>query len=420
MKYYLESLGCAKNQVDSENIMARLDAKGLERAEEPADADLIVVNSCAFIEAAKQESIDTLLGFRKLFPDKRIVLTGCLAQRYGNDLKKALPEADDIIGNREFDLPTATTAASRPLLSLPGTAYIKISEGCNNFCAFCAIPLIRGPLRSRPVDDVVDECRTLLARGVRELCLVGQDLGSYGNDLGGPLLSALLAKLSKLDGDFWVRLLYIHPDHFPKDLFPLMRADSRLLPYFDIPFQHGSDKILAAMGRQNNAAYYLSLVEEIRRELPTAIIRTTFMVGFPGETWPDFVAIFDFQKKAAPDWAGVFTWSREEGTAAYSMPHRPRKKTAEIRKQMVEEAQEPISGERMLRFVQKPSPLYKALVEEEIDDEDEYMYLGRLYCHAPEVDGCVIIGSAKPLTLGEFATVRVWRAAGFDLNAVAV
>jgi ribosomal protein S12 methylthiotransferase len=264
----------------------------------------------------------------------------------------------------------------------------------------------------------VAECGALLERGIRELCLVGQDLASYGRDLsrdGGAvrcLLPDLLEAVARLQGSFWVRLLYLHPDHFPLPILDLMRRDDRFLPYFDIPFQHASAPVLATMNRRGSALAYLALLEDIRAALPDAVIRSTLMTGFPGETDADFRAALDFVEAARLDWLGVFAYSREEDTPAYSMQARPTKRLAAERKTTIEERQTRITGERMERFVGRTVP---ALVEEAVDEEDG-LYLGRLFCHAPEVDGAAVIESGVPLIPGDFVTVKVTARAGFDLS----
>jgi ribosomal protein S12 methylthiotransferase len=437
MRYYLDPLGCVKNQVDAETMMAVLNGSGWVRAEDAGTAELIIVNSCGFIESAKQESIDAVLSWRRFYPEKKILLAGCLARRYARELAGALPEADVLFGNadvagigeaagralglegkgeresgRRKAVVRGREAGKRPLLSLPGSAYIKISEGCNNRCAFCAIPLIRGGLRSRTVPDVVEECKALFDRGIRELCLIGQDTGSYGRDLGGPMLPELLRSLSALKGEFWVRLLYIHPDHFPLSILDVMERDPHILPYFDIPFQHGSEKILASMNRRGNAETYLALLERIRGRLPGAAIRSTFMTGFPGETEDDFQQLLDFQEKARLDWMGCFAYSREEDTPACSMKGRVAKKTALERKRALEERQIPITEGQMDRFV---GLSFETLVEEKIEGEDG-LYLGRLPCQAPEVDGSAVITGGGELVPGALIRGRVFARAGFDLE----
>jgi ribosomal protein S12 methylthiotransferase len=423
--------------------------------EDSAGADLIIINSCGFIESAKQESINAVLAYRKVYPHKKILLAGCLAQRYAAELSASLPEADLLFGNADLSrIPAAAAAAmgagpamgaepatnaapatsaepalmgNRPLLSLPGSAYVKIAEGCNNRCSFCAIPLIRGPLRSRPVPEVLDECRRLLDRGVRELCLIGQDLGSYGTgDSHSPGLPGLLEAIASLAGSFWVRLLYIHPDNFPRPILDICRRDPRFLPYFDIPFQHGSAAILRAMNRRGNADAYLRLIDEIRGALPDSVIRSTFLTGFPGETGEDFEALLDFQDRARLDWAGAFAYSREEDTPAYAMKGRVPKRLAEERKARIEERQIPITEKQMDRFVGRT---LEVLVEEgiaaappepdeaspaEIPEAD--LYLGRLFCQAPDVDGSALIHTDGPLEPGRLIRCRVFARSGFDLE----
>jgi ribosomal protein S12 methylthiotransferase len=489
-RYFVDPFGCAKNQVDAENMMACLDAAGWTGCADASGADLIIVNSCGFIEAARRESINAVLLWRSRYPEKKILLAGCLPRRYPTELAESLFEADGFFGNEDLSLvaeaaaaaaaaslsgavsrktppekagvgkPAKTepakaapekagTAGERPLLGFPGQAYVKISEGCNNVCSFCAIPLIRGPLRSRSISDVTSECKTLLGRGVKELCLIGQDLSSY-RPAGGGGLCELAAELAGIGGDFWVRFLYLHPDHFPPDLPRLMRKDSRFLPYFDIPFQHASPSVLKAMNRGGTGESYLELLCRIRDVLPDAVIRSTFLVGFPGETEKDFAALVDFQKKARFDWLGVFVYSREEGTPAYSMGPRVGKKTAESRRALVEKTQIPITEERMERFVGRR---LNVLVEESLDPPGETengascsgidlpgvnlsgvnlpgaetfgtgLYLGRLFCQAPEVDGAAVIRRASVpgvrgavLKAGDLVPCRVLRRTGFDLE----
>jgi ribosomal protein S12 methylthiotransferase len=436
MKYYVEPLGCAKNQVDAENMMAVLDAAGAESAENPDSADLIIVNSCGFIDEAKKESINAVIAFRNTYPDKKIILTGCLAQRYRTELGRILGEADAVLGNGDpgsivplaFGLTGSSALATRQtagkpaersrLLSPPGSAYVKIAEGCDNRCSFCAIPLIRGGLRSRSIDDVAGECAALYGHGVRELCLVAQDLASYGADWGGAeqagRLPELLKALSALKGDFWVRLLYLHPDHFPFGILETMAADGRFLPYFDIPFQHASRTLLRAMNRRGDAETYLALIDRIRAALPDSVIRSTFLTGFPGETDGDFKILLDFQRAARLDWLGVFIFSREEGVPAYSLNGRPSRKTSRERRRILEVRQTPITGARMDRFTGRN---VTALVEGRLDAG---LYAGRLFCHAPEVDGAAVIESSAPLPAGCFVPCAVTGRSGFDLRLKAL
>ncbi|MDR2375876.1 MAG: 30S ribosomal protein S12 methylthiotransferase RimO [Treponema sp.] len=457
--YFLDPFGCAKNQVDAETIMALLGKAGWSATENPAEADLIIVNSCAFIESAKRESLNAVFAWRKQYPGTKILLAGCLAQRYAAELSLSLPEADGLFGNTSLEGIAAAAAAlvpdstsggesppslqtctsfglplppppggsapkppqalpgTRPLLSPPGSAYLKISEGCNNRCSFCAIPLIRGPLRSRDITGISAECRTLLDRGIRELCVIGQDIASFGDDRPDQGdLPALLEAIAAIPGHFWVRLLYLHPDRLPLSILDIMAADRRFLPYFDIPLQHASRPLLQAMNRRGDGEHYLDLIQKIRTTLPDAVIRSTFLVGFPGESEDDFAQLLDFQEQAALDWAGCFTYSREENTPAYPMKNQVPRSLAAKRKRMLEERQQGISEGRMERFVGRE---LEVLIEERFTNPEEGaggLYLGRAYCQAPDVDGVSLVHSETELIPGALIRCRVNGRAGFDLR----
>ena len=440
MKFYIDQHGCAKNQVDAEEIIARLEDAGHEETTTAEGADLVLVNSCGFIESAKKESIDAVIGWKEAWPGKKVLLAGCLAQRYAKELAEELPEADGIVGNadlaavllavdelasggRPVIVPEAATSIGavrrRRLLDWPGTAHVKITEGCSNNCTYCAIPLIRGRLRSRPVDDIVSECAELVSRGIHELVLVGQDLGSFGLDLlGRQALPELLSALSRLAGAFRVRVMYVHPDNFPLAILPIMVADQRFLPYFDIPFQHASASVLRRMNRRGGAEAYLGLIDRIRAVLPDAMLRSTFLVGFPGESDQDFAALRDFQERARLDWLGSFSYSREEGTAAAAMKGRVPKKLVEERRRALEEVQERITRERLQRFVGRE---LEVLVEEPLEPEKDAagvgdsFSLGRAWLQAPEVDGLTVLrGVHLP---GSLVRARVLGVAGVDLDA---
>ena len=431
MVYFFDPFGCAKNQVDAEIMMDRLNETGWRGTTDPSGADLIIVNSCGFIEAAKRESINAVLFWKKQYPEKKILLAGCLTQRYRTELEEDLSEADGFLGCAELEMAaekavelfrashikkpikTESSPGLRPLLGFPGSAYVKVSEGCNNRCSFCAIPIIRGSLHCRPIPDIVEECRQLLGRGVKELCLIGQDLASYDS------LVSLLEAIAVLSGDFWVRLLYLHPDHFPPDILKVLETDNRFLPYFDIPFQHASPRLLSLMGRNGSGKSYIRLLDSIRSRLPDAVIRSTFLVGFPGETEEDFNMLLDFQEQACFDWLGVFCWSREEGTSAYSMKGRISKKTAARRKAITEERQIPITEKKMDRFVGRTMDV---LIEEEFTEtpapndgpqsvrrelahpeKNTGLWLGRVFCQAPEVDGATVVQMAVPAEVASAA-----------------
>jgi ribosomal protein S12 methylthiotransferase len=444
--FHIESLGCAKNQVDSELMIAALERAGWTRADDAGSASVVVVNTCGFISAAKKESIETGLALRARFPRKKIYMVGCLTQRYREELEADMPEIDGFLGNADppgvsagiVELvgspprgrgrgPASARPGRRPrdwerthLLSFPGSAYVKVAEGCANRCTYCAIPLIRGDLKSRPRAEILAEIRGLARRGVREMILIAQDLGSWGRDGPGGAaggrpgrgagLADLLDAIAGIPGEFWIRMLYIHPDRFPREILPIVAAHPRLLPYFDVPFQHASGRILSAMGRRPESGRNLDLVREIRARLPGAVVRSTFLVGFPGETEEDFGLLRAFQQEAALDWLGVFTYSREEGTPAWSLPGRVTKRDAERRKSELEQAQVPVTERALDGQVGRR---LEVLIEEQFQDGE--FSLGRAYLQAPEVDGLVVVRGGFPA--GSVVPARITRRNGFDLEA---
>ncbi|MBN1522942.1 MAG: 30S ribosomal protein S12 methylthiotransferase RimO [Spirochaetales bacterium] len=432
IKFFIESLGCSKNQVDSETIITLLENRGYVFTGEPQEADLILVNTCGFINAAKQESLETVMEFRSQFPDKKIIMTGCLSERYFIELEKDLTEIDGIWGTgystsfADFvdtttgysgsDTPGADASSGKadhaPRLSFPGSAYVKIAEGCINKCTYCAIPIIRGDLQSRPKDEILQEVNNLLSMGIQEINLVAQDSASYGTDIGSDSIVSLIQAILEINADFWLRVLYLHPDKFPKELLAIAERDSRFLPYFDIPFQHGSPRILHQMGRKGSNIVYEKLVADIRTAVPKAIIRTTFLTGFPGETDKDVELLKEFQRSIQPNWAGIFTYSHEEGTPAYSLSGQIPAKTAGKRKQLLEKIQEQITASWLKAMT---GQTFQVLVEERVQGED--LLLGRTWFQAPEVDGLVVIenSSANP---GERITVRITGVRGVDLTAI--
>ena len=408
-------------------MIAALERAGWSLAEAPEAADVLIVNTCGFIAQAKRQSIETSLALKVRHPGKKVIMVGCLSERYGEDLSRELPEIDGFLGNRDParivelveghasppPFPAADAAATpyerSHLLSYPGSAYVKIAEGCANRCTYCAIPLIRGTLASRDTPAICTEIRGLRDRGIREFVLIAQDLGSYGKDLGDADLPRLLSSIASLAGDFWIRLLYIHPDHFPTEILDIIAADPRFLPYFDLPFQHAAPKVLRAMGRIGEADRNLALMSAIRKRLPGAVIRSTFLVGFPGETEADFKRLLDFQEKAHLDWLGAFTYSREEDTPAYGMPGRVTRAAAEARKAEIERRQIPITARALDAHVGKSLEI---LIEERVEGED--MSLGRAYLQAPDVDGLVVV--RRQLSPGTMTRVRITRRNGVDLE----
>ncbi len=433
--FYLENLGCSKNQVDAEVMIAALEKEGWKYTANSDNAELIIVNTCGFIEAAKTESIDTAISFRNVYPGKKILMAGCFAQRYGSALLDKMPEIDGVFGNLNLqvvpDVAESVFLGERPailplesssrperksLLSFPGSAYVKISEGCNHRCSYCAIPIIRGNLRSRTVDDIILEIKELFDSGIVEINLIAQDLAALGTDKKEKNFIKLLGDISKLEGEFWIRLLYIHPDFFPLELLDIVANEKRILPYFDIPFQHASSSVLKGMGRTGSSSRYLDLVKTIRSKIPNSVIRSTFMVGFPGEKASHRRELLDFQMKASLDWVGTFIYSREEDTRAYSMrgdlAHRFSQPIASKFKRKLELAQTKITESQMDRFVGLDLDI---LIEEKV--EAESMFLGRAYIHAAEVDGSVVVLTDKAVP-GEFLECRITGRNGIDLEAV--
>ncbi|NOY09549.1 MAG: 30S ribosomal protein S12 methylthiotransferase RimO [Spirochaetes bacterium] len=432
--FYIESLGCAKNQVDSEIIVKNLIKAGWTLSDDPEGADLLLVNTCGFIQPAKEESIDTALRFKAVYGDKKVLVTGCLSERYKDELPEGLKEVDGFFGNRSLSRIVEASEMVLDgkrvrmfpesnfyepdyyrrdnLLSLPGSAYVKISEGCDNRCAFCAIPIIRGRLKSRSIESVIDEIKYLLAHGIFEINLIAQDLGSFGSDRGAQELDKLFREIASLKEEFWLRPLYFYPDKFDAGILSVIKSDERIIPYFDLPFQHASRKVLASMGRRGNREKYLELIEKIRMTLPDAVIRSTFLVGFPGETDDDFNTLLEFQRKAEIDWLGVFTYSREEGTGAFSLKHHVSKKTAGNRKAAVENAQTAITEKRLKKYI---GMNMRILIEEKIRNEN--LYIGRSFMQAPEVDGAVVVETMRDLSPGRVVDARITGSAGFDLEA---
>lgn len=432
--FYIEQLGCFKNQVDAEYMITALQDKGYTRAESAETAELILVNTCTFIESAKKESIEAFFQLRKARRDAKIVMTGCMAERYGKDLAEMVPEADAIFGNRdpqkiadiadevlagkkvEYFPPNMKKAPRRKhFLSLKNSVYVKISEGCSNACTFCAIPKFRGTLSSRGFDDVAAEIEGLIDSGVKEINLIAQDLASFGLDRGQEDFIPLLERVLKKPGDYWLRMLYLYPDRFPEGVLDIAKSDKRLLPYFDLPFQHASGRLLKLMGRRGDDAEYLDLIGRIRDTVPNAVVRSTFIVGFPGERDSDFQTLLDFQQKAKIDWMGVFPYSREEGTPAYRMQSEDAfelfRPVSDKRKRALEDAQNEITAASLDRWVGRD---LEVLIEEPI--QGSAMGLGRSFLQAQEVDGLVVV-HGENLTPGQVVKTRVTKRNGVDLEA---
>lgn len=466
--FYLDQHGCAKNQVDGELLIGHLEGALWRMSDDPAASDLIIINTCGFIESAKKESLDSLISARESYPHAKILLAGCLAERYAGDFAESLPEADAVFGNGDltqimtvveklFPSTSSTIANTEKLilcpkqegvcdgvrtklLNFPGSTYVKITEGCNNCCSFCAIPLIRGQLRSRQIEDIYTEISNFITNGVFEFNLIGQDLASYGKGLSDTTIVSntdtshsplfyLLTKLSSLKGNFWIRLLYIHPDNFPLDILSVIQKDSRILPYFDIPFQSGDETILAAMNRHNTPEHYQSLVSTIRNECSKShyadcAVRTTFLCGFPGETDEAAINTQNFLTAIRPDWSGCFAYSKEEDTKAYSLKSQVPKKIVKNRVDDLVSIQQKITKNSLARHVGKN---YLVLVEEVIEDPEgnEGLAIGRAWFQAPDVDGACVIRyelddekAKRAVQSGKVVSVKVIGSTDIDIDSV--
>jgi ribosomal protein S12 methylthiotransferase len=432
----LVSLGCPKNLVDSEVMLGRLQGAGYTVVADTKDADVIVVNTCAFIDRAKQESVDTILEMAREKESgraRRLVVTGCLAQRYDGELRREIPEIDATLGTGQVDaiveavggratvtdaderIPTWIYEHTSPrVLSTPSyMAYVKISEGCDYTCTFCIIPTLRGKHRSRAVDDVVREAETLAARGVREIILVAQDSTRYGLDLGmRDGLAFLLRRLGQIDGLKWIRVMYAYPSTVTAPVLDAIAAEDKVVKYIDIPLQHASESVLKRMKRPTGRGNLLGLIETMRERVPGLTLRTSFIVGFPGETEADFAELLAFVEAAQFDNVGVFTYSDEEGTASFDLDGRVAPAVKEARKKKLMSLQKKISTRRNR---QRVGERVEVLVEGLHEDTD-LLLKGRTAGQAPEIDGAVLIndGTAEP---GSFVTCEITEAHPYDLVA---
>lgn len=449
-KFYIDQHGCAKNQVDGEILISHLEKAGYVQVSDVELADVIIVNSCGFIESAKKESLNSVYSYKEEFPEKKILLAGCLAERYADLFKTELPEVDGIFGNGDLSLVTQavenlkgkTKSVIRPeqkgiscatrksFMNFKNSAYVKITEGCSNHCTFCAIPLIRGEVRSRKASDIIKEIKALLKKGVFEINLIGQDLAAYGTGVSDKVLSddgngksylaQLLQMISELEGKFWIRLLYIHPDHFNADILEVMKADPRILPYFDIPFQSGDEQIIKAMNRKGPPSKYAKVISTIRSSFKSSSIRTTFLTGFPGETDEQAANTLAFLKKIKSDWSGCFTYSREDDTPAYKMKGRVSKKVSQARADILQATQEELTAKSLKARIGKE---YDVLIEEVIPGEDG-LAIGRAWFQAPEVDGAVVVhyendekDQVKAVVPGAVVRVKATAVAGVDIDS---
>ncbi len=428
------SLGCAKNQVDAEMLLYTLKNRGFTIVNDPADADAVIVNTCGFIESAKQESIDEIIELGKLKQEgtiKAIIVTGCLAERYQNEVTKQLYEVDAAIGigaNEKIadvvldalngkktelfpDKLCLPLEGGRIQSTPPYTAYLKIAEGCDNCCTYCAIPLIRGKFRSRKPEDVINEAKKLAENGVKELNVIAQDTTRYGEDLfGEPCLAKLLKELCKIDGFKWIRVLYCYPDRVTDELIDTMASEEKIVKYIDIPLQHCNGEVLKNMNRHGNRESLTELLNKIRAKMPDVIFRSTFITGFPGETEEQFEELAEFAAEIKFQRLGCFAYSIEEDTKAALMPDQIEDEIKQKRADIIMEHQQGVMAEYCESLIGKT-------VEVLVEGFDKFAecFFGRSYADAPEVDGCVFFTceGRKPVA-GEFVNVTITDYMGCD------
>lgn len=427
------SLGCAKNLVDTEAMLGILGHKGFRIVADPQEADVIIVNTCAFIDTAKEESIQTILEMAA-YKEKRcrlLIVSGCMAERYHDEILAELPEVDAVVGTGDYHKIAEVIARAYAgekvvlfghmnealpeevrMLSTPGyMAYIKIADGCDNHCTYCIIPKLRGKYRSRPMEHIVEEAAALAAGGVRELVVIAQDTSRYGIDLYGAYrLPELLRRLCAIDGLHWVRVLYVYPEVITDELIDVFQTEKKLVPYMDIPIQHSDSAVLKRMGRHLTHEQLTELLAKLRRKLPNLVLRTTVIAGFPGETEEQFNALLSFVKEMRFDRLGAFAYSQEEGTPAAQLPDQLPDEVKAARAEQILAAQAVISDEIQQA---KIGTTAEALVEGY--DEESLMYFGRTQGDAPEVDNTIYFAAERELLPGEFVQVEILNADTYEL-----
>ena len=446
------SLGCDKNLVDSEKMLGLLNEAGYRVAQEESEADAIVVNTCCFIHDAKEESVETILEmaeWKKKGRLKALIVTGCMAQRYQDEIQQEIPEVDAVIGTTGYteivpildeilaeaeasqkeaaveepkeksfvnccpsiDLLPASLADKRVVTTGGYTAYLKIAEGCNKRCTYCIIPYIRGHYRSFPMEDLLEEARKLAEGGVKELILIAQETTVYGMDCyGRKALPELLTKLCEIEGIEWIRILYCYPEEITDELIAVMKKEKKICHYLDIPIQHSEDTILKRMGRRTNRAELVSLVEKLRKEIPDIVLRTTLITGFPGETEEEFKNMVDFVDSMQFDRLGVFPYSAEEGTKAAEMDGQITEEVKESRRDEIMALQQEISADKAASRIDDEMSV---LIEGYLYEDD--IYIGRTYMDAPKVDGNVFVRAEEELISGDIVPVRITGANEYDL-----
>ena len=436
MNIYFISLGCDKNLVDSENMLGILNENGYRITNEEQEADIIIVNTCCFINDAKEESITTILemaAYKKSGSLKALIVTGCLAERYKDEILNEIPEVDALLGTSSFAkiievikevtdgkqhthfeslelLPRTST--KRMLTSGSYSAYMKIAEGCDKHCTYCIIPQVRGNYRSVPMEDLLEEAAYLAEQGVKELILVAQETTLYGKDIYGEVrLSKLLHELCKVNDIKWIRILYCYPEEITDELIETMKQEPKLCRYLDIPIQHASDRILKLMGRRTSQEALINIISKLRANLPDIVLRTTLITGFPTETEEEHQEVMEFVKSMRFERLGVFTYSKEDNTPAASLKPQITAKVKKQRQKEIMKLQQEIVFERTQSFIGKT---FEVLIEGRIADEDG-VYIGRTYMDAPQVDGFVFVSSDRELISGDLVKAVITGAKGYDL-----
>ncbi len=433
MKLLHISLGCDKNLVDSEHMLAIMADAGYEITDDENEADVIVVNTCCFIHDAKQESIDTVLEMARLKDNKlkALIVCGCLAQRYRDEIQKEIPEVDAVIGTtgweqiadvienvldaRPVKSDRKSAVEGKRIITTPGHyEYLKIAEGCDKNCTYCIIPKIRGHYRSVPMEELISQAQYLAGQGVKELILVAQETTIYGTDIyGRKSLPELLCKLSEIDGIEWIRVLYAYPEEVTDELIDVMSTNPKICHYIDIPIQSGSDPVLRRMGRRTDQKQIRDVIEKLRSRMDDICIRTTLISGFPGETQEDFEETYRFVNEMEFDRLGVFTYSAEEGTAAYDFEPKVDEDVAKSRRDELYELQQAIAYEAAEQMTGRK---LRVIVDGYLPDDD--VYVARSYKDAPEIDGLVFVYSDRELVTGDMVTVEIKDAKEYDLEGV--
>ena len=433
MKVGFVSLGCSKNLVDTEKTIGIFKANNFEIVNNPEEAEVIVINTCGFIESAKEEAINTILEMAeyKKKTCKYLIAMGCLVERYKEELEKAIPEVDLWIkyseynslwerivnlieGNKNIDKYNDFDAVEERVISTGNNfAYLKIADGCSNRCTYCAIPYIRGPQISRKMEDIIKEANKLAKDGYKEIILIAQDTTKYGIDIyGRPRLAELLQELCKIDGIHWIRFLYAYPETIDDELIKVVKENEKICKYFDIPIQHISDTVLKRMNRQSDGKSIRRLIQKLRKEIPEVVIRTTVMVGFPGETKEDFEELYNFLKEAKFDKLGCFSYSKEDGTPAARIKEQIHPMTKKSRYNKIMALQQQISKENLERQIDREVDV---LVEDK--SFDGKTYIGRTYMDVPEIDGIVYLKSNNNLQSGDFTKAKIIDVSSYDLIA---